>query len=181
MWGTDVEADGLLLFATQMAPIHRLIIIVSSLMGFVMVGSGIFYAGTGGGRGAMQGHGVGMGLSMTLAGVALLNITPFLSMSMMSLLGESNAPSPLAVIQGDPQSVWVKSVFNILIVAGWIFVVWGLSSLGIAGSRRERGLGAGISRIVAGTFLANPYLAAMFIGASFGISDVVTVVIPPPP
>jgi len=176
-----VEADGFLLFATQMAPVHKLIIVIASLIGFVMVGGGLFYAGAGGGRGSMYGHGIGMGASMVLAGVALLNITPFLTMSMLSLFGESNTPSPLSVIQGDPQAVWVKSIFNVLIVIGWIFVVWGLTSLGIAGSRRERGLGAGISRIVAGTFLSNPYLAAMFIGASFGISDVVTVVIPPPP
>lgn len=176
-----MEADGFLLFATQMAPVHKLIIVLSMLIGYVMVGTGVYYMGTGGGKGSMHGHGLGMGGSLILAGVAMLNLSPFISLSMGSLFGVNDVPSPLATIQGDVQAVWVKSIFNVLMVIGWIFVLWGLSSLGIAGSRRERGLGAGIARIVAGTFLANPYLAALFIGATFGISDVVTVVIPPPP
>lgn len=175
--------DSLLLFANQMPEVQLAVLVIAYLVGFVTAGAGVFYAATGGGRGSMHGHGLGYGVSMMLGGVAIMNLAPVMSAFALTLYGAPvlGDDSPLSRISGEGMEAWVRAIFQILIVIGWIFSLMGIQNLAHAGSRRQKGMLAGLSRIVAGVLLANPYVVAAMLGATFGISDVVQIIVPPPP
>jgi hypothetical protein len=179
--------DSLLLFANQMPAVQRATLVVAYLIGFVTAAAGVFYMAFGGGRNSQYGHGLGYGFSMVLGGVAIMNLAPLMTAVGLSVLGapvmgaEGDGILGMGQIGGSGDAAWVGAIFNILIAIGWIFSLWGLINLSHAGSRRQKGMGAGISRIFAGVLLANPYVTAQILGATFGVQDVVTILVPPPP
>jgi len=181
--------DSLLLFANQMPAVQRATLVIAYLIGFITAGSGVFYMAFGGGRNSQHGHGLGYGLSMVVGGVAIMNLAPFMTAIGLSVIGApvmgnsfgEGGVLGMGQIGGSGDAAWVGAIFNILIAIGWIFSLWGLMNLSHAGSRRQKGMGAGIGRILAGVLLANPYITAGILGATFGVSDVVTILVPPPP
>lgn len=179
--------DSLIGFANQMPAVQMATMVIAYLIGFVTAASGVFYMAFGGGRNSQYGHGMGYGLSMTIGGVAIMNVAPFIAAFSQTLLGAdplgwewSPNITQLGSVSGSGQAAWMASLVFILVAIGWIFSVWGLVNLSHAGSRREKGMAAGISRIIAGVILANPVVSAYILGATLGIEDVVVQIIPPP-
>lgn len=179
--------DSLLLFANQMPDIQVATLVLAYLIGFVTAGAGVFYMAFGGGRNSQYGHGLGYGMSMLIGGVVIMNIAPFMTAVGLSILGapvmgaEGDSIVAMGTIGGSGVEAWIGAVFNILIAIGWIFCLWGLMNLSHAGSRRQKGMGAGIARVIAGVLLANPYVTAWILGGTFGAQDVVNIIVPPPP
>lgn len=178
------ESNSLLVFGNQMPAVHYAVLMVCYLLGFIMAGVGLYQLATGGEQGMRRySHGLGLGVSALLIGALMMNLPVTLG-AFTGTFFTGDAPLDPSILSrsgasaADPIGVWVKAIFNVLIVLGWIVAVWGLMNLGIAGSRREKGLSAGISRLCAAVILTNPYAFFDMLGASFGVLDTVQLVIP---
>lgn len=175
----------LMLNNTTLYPVLQLVFAIAGVIGFVMAGAGVYQIATSGQNRGHQSHGIGMGGTLLICGSLLTALTgtgSIVHLMMGSIYGGS--ASPEQVISSIPQTAnqaqaWVAVVLNILVVLGWIAVVRGLMILGIAGSRREKGLGAGVTHLIAGMLLTNPAAFAQMVGWTIGQQDVVQILLPP--
>lgn len=176
--------DPLLTFNNSLQPILNLIFAFAGLIGAVFVGTGLVRVANSGKNRGEHSHGSLLGLTLILTGALLTTVAADGSINhlvMHSILGQSENPeSVISPITGaDPAKNWVRAVFNILVVLGWLAVVRGIMILGMAGSRREKGLGSGITHIVTGMLLSNPVGFAQMIGFTFGQQELVSLFLPP--
>ena len=170
---------------TTLGPVLSLVLALAQLIGVVMAGIGIKQMATAGQNRGQYSHGAGMGFTLLLCGSLLTSVGgtgAFVSVVMASFYGDNVSPEmAIATVQatdGSRAILWMKVVFNILIIIGWISVIRGLMILGIAGSKREKGLGAGITHIIAGMLLTNPTAFASMVGYTIGQQEVVQLILP---
>jgi hypothetical protein len=185
MISSGSASNSILVFADQMPGVFDATIMVANLVGFIMAGIGILKIGTkAGDRNQYWSHGMGMGFTLLLTGALMLNMSASIGVLTASFFGMGTTPMDPGVLGtgggGNPIHVWTNALFNILIVIGWIMGVWGLVNLGIAGSRREKGLSAGISRLVVAVMLTNPHAFFSLVGGTFAIEEQVSIFVPTP-
>ncbi len=170
---------------TTLGPVLELVFALASLIGVVMAGVGLKQLATAGANRGQYSHGAGMGATLVLCGSLLTSLSgsgALVQLMMGSFYGGGVSPEmAISTIPGggaSPAHDWVRVLLNLLVVAGWIAVVRGLMVLGIAGSRREKGFGAGVTFIVTGMLLTNPVAFARMIGFTIGRQDIVQILIP---
>lgn len=176
--------DAILTLGEQLPDVLRLVMLVFYLIGFIMAGSGVYQLATAGQARGAASHGIGYGIGMTIAGAVLLSLSGTVSTIMATFYGGNASPEyVLSGVPGggNPLETWVRVLFNVCVVFGWIASGRGLMILGFAGSRREKGLGAGIAHLIAGVILTNPAAFVSLIGASFGVESTVNLIFPSPP
>lgn len=169
---------------STLGPLLSLILFAGSLIGVIMAGVGLFQMATAGQNRGQMSHGIGMGFTLLVCGSVLSASTgsgAFVQLLMNSFYGGGAQPEMVlsqVSTQAQPAKAWVLVLFNFLVVLGWVSVIRGMMILGIAGSRREKGLGSGVIHVVAGMFMTNPVAFAQMLGYTFGRQDVVVVLLP---
>jgi hypothetical protein len=177
------HSNALLTFAGQMPAVQQAVLMIGYLIGFIMAGVGLFTIATGGGsnKNPYMSHGVGLGFSALLVGALMLNLWTTVMVLTGSVYGAGTEPlNALSRVENydNPMHTWIAALFDVLIVIGWVVAVWGLVNLGIAGSRREKGLSAGLSRLATAVFLTNPYAFVTLMGGTFGMGQTVRLLLP---
>lgn len=175
--------DAVLTFGEQLPAVQKLVMYSAYLIGFCMAGTGLYQLATAGQSRGHASHGVGYGISLFLSGSLMLALVGTVATVLTSFFPGTNPEYVLSSVPrgSDTMRAWLTVILNILVILGWIASARGLMMLGNAGSRREKGLGAGVAHLIGGVLLTNPHVFIAMVGASFGASDTVNMILPPPP
>jgi len=175
--------DSMLVLSESLPGVQKLVLLVLYLIGFGMVGVGLAQMATAGDNRGHYSHGAGLGFTLILTGSLLTALLGTARMLMATFYNGGNV-SPevvLASVSGaNGTNAWVKVIFNILIILGWISLGRGLLILGIAGSRRDKGLASGLVHVITGALLTNPVAFAQMAGVTLGQLQTVNLFLPQP-
>lgn len=175
--------DSLLVVGEQLPAIQFAVMIVIYVVGFILCGAGLWSLASAGQSRGGGSHNTGGAISMFIFGALMLNVLGTVNSAFATLYPGNVSPEyVLSAVPGgnDPIETWIKVLFNILVVFGWIAAGRGLYSLARARSRQEGGYRTGIVFLVAAVFLCNPTQFAYLLGNSFGATNAVSIIIPPP-
>jgi hypothetical protein len=165
-------------FSSNLPGFQSLLIMLAYLIGFAMLGAGLWLWATNDGRGGNAWSGFGIA-GLILAGAFLLAFLESVQILSNSLFDAGNPRQVLAEVPVDRQHpgnmIWMVAI-NLLAIIGWYGVLRGFYAMGMLGNAaRQETWGRVCVWFIGGTCLINGPIFVAMLARTVGADAVLTV------